>query len=736
MIEVIKKIFGRIRDLIIRRKKKIDYDAVVRERWRWGADFPKSGKCRLKEESCDSYDARQEKDSFVFDLKKKHLFAWLENPFFKYSDFIYRCAFRFESSAYSAFGLIFRRADAGNYYSFLVSNRGFYRIDKVFNNNQIPFFPWTPLPAEAAGSVTLEIIGWGSRFIFFINGKRTGDVVDDGFSAGRLSVAAQNYGDADRVSFRIISLEINSNIFDVRNAYVERKKIETPYLRLLAENFFRLGQSEIAAVYFKKYWDSKDAVKNDSGYSLGGEIFFNLKLYDEAASFFEKIKYTDADAFLELGNILYQQGKFDELQKHLESVPPEKKIEESGAYQNLMGHCKYFRGDHRGSAGCYLKAFELDNSNYIAALNAAGSFEKTGDMEKAASLYEKGGILAFRNDSFEDVYKVLDFFERSGIKSFDADVLKAKILFSGSKFKESEALFRRLIKNDKAESDIFYLCGICCSLSGDKKTALSCFEKACDMEDTCALYWRKLAEIRRDMGLDFEKAIERAMENDPDDPEILSFAAECDQREGKMEEAFALMEKALKRDPDDADIRVSYADMLFHGGKEKKAFEILGSADDRSGKVDNEKGLLLLERGDFEKAAESFAEAVKKESGDPVFLKNCAEAYIEADMPGTAEDFLRKLEDIEKSSDVYNLFGNAALLKSDFDRAVAAYREAMKYSSDRTIVLNCVDALCRKRDFKSAGELLKSIDMAGCCDPRVAERYRMFCSRIKKGDGA
>ncbi len=72
----------------------------------------------------------------------------------------------------NAFGVIFRRTNAQNYYVLLISGDGYYRVQRVVGNRQRDISPWHPSDAirQGVGAVNnLRVAGYADRFQFYVN---------------------------------------------------------------------------------------------------------------------------------------------------------------------------------------------------------------------------------------------------------------------------------------------------------------------------------------------------------------------------------------------------------------------------------------------------------------------------------------------------------------------------------------------------------------------------------------
>ena len=81
----------------------------------------------------------------------------------------------FDGNNNNAYGIIFRQWDARNFYAFLVSSDGSYRLRSVVDGQIRPLSDWISTDAidqEIGALNTLRVVGQGDRFRFYINGQR------------------------------------------------------------------------------------------------------------------------------------------------------------------------------------------------------------------------------------------------------------------------------------------------------------------------------------------------------------------------------------------------------------------------------------------------------------------------------------------------------------------------------------------------------------------------------------
>jgi len=89
------------------------------------------------------------------------------------------------------YGLVFRRAANGDYYSFEIAGAGFWRFGKVVNNQYHDIRPSTRADAVLTGAGpinTLTVWAIGTHFTFFVNSIEVGQADDNTYSFGYVGV--------------------------------------------------------------------------------------------------------------------------------------------------------------------------------------------------------------------------------------------------------------------------------------------------------------------------------------------------------------------------------------------------------------------------------------------------------------------------------------------------------------------------------------------------------------------
>ncbi|MDX9799838.1 MAG: tetratricopeptide repeat protein [Spirochaetia bacterium] len=544
----------------LKRKNDISPDTADGEEWK--ENFSIFRKSRFKNEKEKNYISEVKPGSGLqLVIKKENIFAWCKPPESIYTDFDAQCSFSFESDfSYCSGGLLFRMGNDYNYYYFLLSNRGYYRVDCVFNGNPMRLIGWTPLSFPHEKTNTLRITAWGSVFLFYINGRQVAKLNDETIGSGFITFCGQNY---DRSSVPAVAesrdpadpppassepvlsfpaaagtaatadspstaaslssdisikssgrreavlllkkLKVTSVPADVEKAYSEIHEIADEQKLLLARSFFDRGQFLPAAVQVKSYLKNNPSEgKNGELISWFGEILVNLGMYEDALIQFEKCLEKDPQGknyLLEKGNILYQLGRYDKLKTFL--LSSDSVLEAEPLYWNLLGHSFFYLGRNTDAEIYYKKAAEIDPENPLYFLNAAKTLESSKKDEEAASYYAESSVLFFREGNYGEALSAAELALKkvssgSSIRMKGESVI-AKISFQNNDFREAEKKFKEITTDypDECGSEIFFLYGLIQFEKGKHKKAAQLVEKACEKESSFYLYWYKLAEIYR-----------------------------------------------------------------------------------------------------------------------------------------------------------------------------------------------------------------------------------------------
>jgi hypothetical protein len=94
------------------------------------------------------------------------------------------------------YGIVARRPEDGDYYQFVISDNGYFRIRKHTDEGWSVLLDWAESDAILQGldSINhLQVVCWGSDLFFYVNGIFLGHAEDDAFESGRIGVSAGSY---------------------------------------------------------------------------------------------------------------------------------------------------------------------------------------------------------------------------------------------------------------------------------------------------------------------------------------------------------------------------------------------------------------------------------------------------------------------------------------------------------------------------------------------------------------
>jgi tetratricopeptide (TPR) repeat protein len=676
MFEFFKRLFSK--------REEIDPDAVREDLWI--ADFGKNRDRAFPEADERSYRSFYEGESFGLELTKRNVFAWIEKADCRYRDFAVEGEFSFPRvPGPCACGFVFRMADDADFMSALVSRDGHFRLDVVFNGSQRPLIAWTETPAPVGDRCSLRVIALANAFTVMIDGRWAGEATDDTFVEGQLGIAAQNYGEAERVAFYLDTLFVESRPADVAAWHTRFTQYElpSPIARTrLAETFLAMGEYLKAAVQLRKL-ERHGPLAPDALF-LKAESAIRLGLYDEALDALRSCVAAEPGherVRMEIANVLYLQGKFIELKETLESMgtapgaPP--------AMLNLLGHARHNLGDYSGAARAYQAAYEAEPAQALLALNAARSFDAAGDEDGAIEAYTAAAKGFFRSEDFADMDECVGRLEELGASGEEMDLLLAKVAFRDGRWDDAEEILRDAVGAGCGDSSAHYLMGLIEARRGRRSDAIGRYREAVGLDPEFPLYRFRLAEALWLEGLrdgEFERELEAARAMAPEDGWIANLAGMASAAAGDVEGAAALYAEAIARLPGESAPSINLSELRSAAGDHASALEALRGATDAPS--ENQRGNVHARAGELDAAASSYRRAIAQDPGNVEYLCNLAACYLETEDWSNAEEQVRKA--LERSPDgrAYRLAGEIALVYGDWVRAETAFRAGLEGNPD------------------------------------------------------
>ncbi len=723
------------------RKKKVDLDAVIQERWE--THFSLFDEKRFEEEKSETYASEIKQKALHLSLKKKNVFAWILDPYYRYRDVYIEADLSFGAeNGYCAAGFVLKYADEENYYYVLVSNKGYFRFDLVFNGEPASLIQWTPNPLLSEQPLRLRIICHGSHFSFFAGEEWIGEVEDERIDSGRIGFAAQNYDEKQYATFSLHRILIESRPLEVETHFSRWNEVipARPEFRIeLAKTLLREGQPMLAVIQIKKALKQKKA--SASEFFLLSEALLNLRLYEEAYAAVEKCLEADPtheQATIEKANLLYLLNRFLKLRDYLNTILP--RFPENELLHNLYGNTEYCLGNWLKASEHYIRAFRLNPNVGIFALNAAKSLQRAENMKEALSWYLTASRIFFREENYDELYGILPKVLQLDPYNREVRAFEGKILFHEGKYDEAEAIFSALIDSGYDDSALYFLEGMILLHREHAEEALPYFEKAAGMEPGFPLYWFRVAETKRALGLDARQELLKALALDENDIWILNLAGLYHLDKAELETAYEYFRKAREKNPQEPEIALNLSEVLYRLGKKVEAFEVL-DAYEGIPKLYNHKGNLLCRDGAFESALRMYEKGLILDPDNTDLLENYAGCCIELELYSRADEILGRLIDKAPSARVFKLIGDIARIKGDLTRAEIAYRQGLElYPEDTDLMLNLaalyvewfkyekakplVSTVLAKTNLARASVLLEKI--------RAATEKRLVCSMCGK----
>ncbi|MDR2020302.1 MAG: tetratricopeptide repeat protein [Treponema sp.] len=731
MFNFIKKIFPS-RSI---RQERFDPDEIVEEKW--DADFSKPARSRFDIRPESSYDAYIRSNSLVLGLKKEKCLAWIEDLQFRYGDQVIEARISLDAhGGYAAAGFMFRMVDDGTYYSVLISNKGYFRLDVLRNGKPLALIGWTELPVpaqapaalprtavqtpntaplaadrEAVFPVDLTIIAYGSHLVLAINGVWAAEIRDSTIPAGRICFAAASYEAAPfpekdsgiNQEFPRYTAEAILEAFSVESrlsetaaryeAWAENPAIPPLSRFRLAETFAAMDQPAPALVQLKKAWEGRE--KNQQELLLAGKLALTLELLNEAEEYIDACLALDPDtpegkeAARERAKFLYAAKRYEELKTYGETILP---LSGDPVPGTLLGHAYWHLHDYAAAAAAYDRVFEMDPQNGLAARNAANGYELLDRKEEALERYLKAGRAFLAADNYEDLGSLISKLLGLGAESWESHALAGKWAFgienwamAEDEFSRAETLRRAMTPEPEPDPALVFLRGLLLIRRGDRAGALALLEEAARLAPDYPLFRFRLAENRFLLKNDPEDPklaadMEAALTLAPEDGWVHNLAAQIALTRGDTDGAAGHLEKAARFLGEAPAIRVNRAVLYYLQGSLDKALAVLDSQkhEDPEGLMANCGGNLLVRAGRYEEADEYYRKALSIAPDNTEYLCNRASCLIEEGLYGEADELLSQAHGIAPSPGILELIAYVATKKGEYQRAETACMAALE----------------------------------------------------------
>lgn len=683
-------------------KPQIDAEELKEERW--VADFSKPHKARFVPDSGPTYESALSKAGLSLTLKKGYQLAWVEDPLFRYADVVIEAKLSLHAGGgYGAAGFQFRRTDDSTYYSFLISTKGYYRFDVLFNGTTMPLIGWTETPealtAPGQGEKTenlysVRIIALGDKFTFIINDKWAGEITDDTIPAGKIAFAVVSYeADGQPLQGLLHSLVVDSRTIEVEAVHLRWNrfiKVDPQARFRLAETFLAMNQPLSALVQIKRIWKTAGAPRSQEELLFAARCALQLSLYSEAEEYLNHCLESDIEsdagrsALVEKAKLLYLQSRYADLEEHartaLEFFPQDPIL------HTLLGHAYMNLGRPDLAGQSYDQGLEYDRENGLIAQNAGSAYEKLGDHTKALERYLRAGSIFLNTENYNDLALVVPRLLELGSTDPRVHSLAGKFYFAVEDFSKAERELELADPNESsADPAVPYLKALLHIRRGQRRDAVPLLQRAVQLAPDSALFHFRLAENIFLLQSPKDEKILRdhlktALELDREHGWTLNLAAQVELRDRNLEAAEQYLQKASVILPEAPEVRINHAELAYLKGNIEQALALLQdtSIEDTEGLLAHEAGSILARAGRLEEAKPYFESALRKKNDRIDFIIDYANCLIDLGLYGEADEILSKAYELEDNEAILEMIGYVAYKKGEFPRSEGAYRLALE----------------------------------------------------------
>ena len=631
----------------------------------------------LPESGGEHYSAGYERGAYRLTLRRESFFAWETlRDGRQIGDFVLEADIELDpSNGHSAAGVLFRHVNDENFYSFLLSSRGNFRVDLLFNTHPMHLVEWTRLPeAEGAApgggvSRSVRVVGHGSRFSFQVDDEWVAEVEDEVLPSGGIGFAAQNFIGTETGVFRLRRLAV-----EARPMAVEKEYLRWSY-------YLPVSPGGAAApggdpVYQRRVPvgggpapQGSEGPRGNGAGALPALPVLRPSLHERRCACLHRARARAGSvprgrpAVRRRTSSTWQTGSL-EARDWLRAGLAEGGIAPGSGIWNLLGNAEYGLGNMEKALEAYRRAIEMQPDLPLFLRNAAHASERLQRREEAVELYLRAARLLFAEESFDELSLVVPRARALAPENPEIRAMEAKMLYREGKTEEAFELLRDLEESGTQDSAVHYLLGIILAGKGRREESLPRLERAVALEPDFPLYQFRLAETLHLLGRDPTAALEKALSLAPSDPWSNNLAGQLRLEASDPAGALEFLAKAQEAAPEEEDIALNLSEALSLAGRHEEALEVIEASDgapETSARVANQQGNVLTRQKEYAQAVGAYETAIRLDPDNPTYKENCAAACIEVDMVHRAEELLAQIEPEHPSASVYNLLGNVAV---------------------------------------------------------------------------
>ncbi len=696
MLRFLKRLFAKRQDT------PVDPDEIMEELW--VTDFSDTD-VRFEEESGEGYESVVGAEGLVLSLSRKNVYAWTVNPLYRYRNAVIETRFLRDArdtrddsadngdlpetdgpsptAGTGAFGVLFRYLNDSTFYSVLVSDRGYARMDAVVNGTPLPVLGWTETAATEGAEVSLRVIVRDTSVTITVNDRWVAECEDDTIqAAGKVAVAGQLWGRGDAASARVVSFAVESRPLDVEAIYTRWNQylpIPAEAHVALAETWSAMGRHVPALIELRKAWNGRESTAREL--LLASRICLAQRLVPEAEEYARSAlerSEGDADAVTELAGILYYRGEFEELDVLLAGLPREA-VRSSAFLSNFEGHLLHWKGLHADAAAAYERAGSIEPDQGLFSLHAGHEWSLSGEAARAVDCWLKAAKAFLSANETDDLESVILLLAEAAPDDRRVLGARGKYLYAIGDTEAADEPLAAAIADGSEDSADYYLHGMILRDRGETDAAIDALTRATELEPEYGLYRFRLAETLFNAGRNADGEIAIALEKDPYSGWTHNLAALAALEKDDIGSADAFLARARAILPAEHEILVNFAELRRRQGRLDEALRLF----DRNDADALHAGAnLLVEDGRNEEAEEWYQEALRRRPFDPELLADRAANCIELDLINEADDLLGRAHEIEPSARIYRLIAYLSGRKGEFARAEVALQQGLEEFRD------------------------------------------------------
>ncbi len=710
MFSFIKRLFSKKIE-----QTETDFTATVYEQWT--ADFSDSDNRRFTEEDGDGYSVRIDK-TLSLSLLRKNIYAWTVNPQYQYKNLALDAVIDFSSCAQviaetkissqttagiCAFGFLLRYTDESNYLSVLLSDKGFFRVDAVFNGNQIPLTGWTGNPVMpekykrrySPHEVPVQIILNDTSIALIINCTPALFLEDDTVQTeGYTAFAGQNWNEAEIVEGKLAFFSIESREIQCDAAYrtwASEADFQSGYRMQLARSMSAVGRIIPALIEIKKAFEKDDLMLDD--FIFASRLYASQNLFEEAESAAGKALSLfpgDKIPVEEKASLLYLQGKYDELSSFLKEQNAV--VENSAILSSIKAHSLALIHEYEQALNFYTISSRLEPGQIMHLKNAASMLSQLGREEEAAdtrlsllhSCIDNKDLSGFSQIESEIDEKTLQQGQKMSLLA-----ARGKRLYLEGNNTEAKKLLEKYASKKAAEKDseALFALSLIYIEEGYPDKAETILMMLVKEETAKASYYRCLSECEHKLQKNAEALVyaEKALSLDPYDGWALYVKAEVLFENGAAEKAFEAVYACLSILSEELCVLDLYARLMKGKGRLIEVLNILDAVSSHSGKGTAYRTDALHLCANyyareclFKEAEVRYKQALLLSPKDAALICDYASVCLKTDRVNEADSLVSSILGIRFPSSLYSILASIALKKGESSRAELALKQGLE----------------------------------------------------------